>query len=456
MKKYLYLIMSLGMLLAGLCVCYAVPTQQMALHPKSAPALLPHPRPATPGENLMAYLTSKQTSQQKALAQEAVVKAQLIVVNYYQDRPNATERERSQFSALTEAMRQQGGYVEGGEHHSMSGPIAGFSIKLVFRRGQTALSAEQAPNEMCKPLQNGFRVKDLTLTLPPTQEVRRESFAKCQEVVKDFASRLAAMKMAIPALAGVDEKAIDLGEFTAAGEVHYPRFAFNWGNMPGLKSWGNSPGGTSTVDWGRIALSFGPIYMQMPQFGSTQPWYFKQDLQTHWVLQGSNDVTMRKIGDALREALQPLDKYEAELDGYPNYMLTFAPDPNFPGLDVNLAGLLPRKWLVFAVIDGRVPYGWQAQNEQTKGIEIQIIDPAHQPQRQERINGEYLALYVMPRQFTPAAGQVRKGTTPAKLLGISNKGYQIYVSNWTNNRSWPTWEQDIRTYFGITTAAKQE
>ncbi len=147
-----------------------------------------------------------------------------------------------------------------------------------------------------------------------------------------------------------------------------------------------------------------------------------------------------------------------------------APD-KAPKVRLRLDQVLPKDWKAAEIETGAVPYGMGSAAGGT-GLAITLQGPmmVQGPKGEPRL--ECLTIWIMPEEFQPPKGPFPGALTPPVLFGPigkryfgppdkwltapieKGKRYLIYVKAWTELKSWPTWETDIRDYFGIREASK--
>ncbi len=142
---------------------------------------------------------------------------------------------------------------------------------------------------------------------------------------------------------------------------------------------------------------------------------------------------------------------------------------DFPKVELRLDQLVPKDWKAAGIETNCWPYGdaRSARNVEGTGLAITLQGPmiVQGPKGEPAL--ECLTVWIMPEGYHPSADPWPGALTPATLLGPigrryfgppdkwasglieRGKRYLIYVKAWTEVKSWPTWEKEIRDYFVI-------
>ena len=144
-----------------------------------------------------------------------------------------------------------------------------------------------------------------------------------------------------------------------------------------------------------------------------------------------------------------------------------APDKvDFPKVHLLLHQLVPKDWRASGIETDSLPYGTGKPEEGT-GLALTLQGPLTVRGAKGEPTLECLTIWIMPEEFQPASVPFPSPLSPPKRFGPigkryfgppdkwhtapieKGKRYLIYVKPWTEVKSWPTWEKDIRDYFGI-------
>jgi hypothetical protein len=308
-------------------------------------------------------------------------------------------------------------------------------------------------SEMYRPIGAGYDLLSVEMVMVPAPAIERESFIICQQIVQKVISEISHIQPIPPQLQSFTAKNITPGAWPAAGNPSYPAIDFESG-IGAIPPTGPLAPAQDAPEWCRIKLQFTRINGD-PRYPLFLRAYPRQGFKVNWHADSADKALNAKLLITLLIALAPLEDYEAHLGGVAADTYYYAQDSRFPGVDTNLRGLLPKEWQITQVDYTTRPFGMAQAPAAQSGLGINLVGllGARGPQ------GEYLSeaitLWIMPKTYMPTEQLMKK--TPAsttRFIGSTPAGYRIYAIVWSKAPSWPAWEQQLRTYFGLPSGRK--
>lgn len=291
--------------LAALAVALAVAGMGCTEHPESC---------RSPGEAvLLAYLMGRRPAAEQSLQAAAIVAtAREVWVEYERPTPERDDADRKEVMAFAESFRAIVEYpTVKTTHRSATDRYPGLSF--VFRR---RLRPEASPlewlREMRRPVEHGFLPQRVDVIHEPTPSEDRRIASLCDVVARQIVAELNGMKREFPQLAGLTMDSYENERRDSSGG--YGGITFPRRRAPQSEGGSTAPEERPPPDTMAIGVGFGrlegrdsgPLLFRVRRFPHL-------GLVVRWHVSADDAELTRKAERAIKEALTPLNEYEAQL-----------------------------------------------------------------------------------------------------------------------------------------------
>jgi len=271
---------------------------------------------ARDAETLRLYLSTPNPDEKmKRDAHELVGTLQVVELSYERPVPIAGQEDQEELSKFVDGLQTQGAYWAYAMSRHEGGrifPGIGLTLSSFNENGK----APARWLEMAKaPMERGYVVKDIRIIYAPSEDIKRESFARCQRAIETAAQSLEALKPRFGQLQDFGKDKVTGGEWRGEDWPSYPRISYRFGfGAPMANSKGSYE--KTRQDWCEVMLSFKPDSGNPQAMAAPGKSFPRQGLTARWIVQAAGDqaefksVALQSISDALTI----LDDYERELE----------------------------------------------------------------------------------------------------------------------------------------------
>lgn len=261
-----------------------------------------------PGGALGTYLIDGRPEDRPAAL--AIAKAaQVIFLDYERDRPTDSKEGDAAFILSLKASAAE----------PMSSCADGKSppqFRAVFSSlwGKAShMPREDWLLEMKRPLDAGYILKSATIILRPSASVQNESFARSQQVVKDLATRLEAIKPNFGQLQDFGATSVHLGSLKKDQVPQYPGLGYRHDVKTSQRTRAFEP---TSKNWCEVRFGIEVIngFGQQESSSGGRSYPLQGIVASCRVLSANKDFD-EKFVQLVMESLKPLDALEAELAG---------------------------------------------------------------------------------------------------------------------------------------------
>jgi len=266
-----------------------------------------------PARKLESYLVNS-TSSIETTVLEIVQAAQIISLEYEQNRPTDSESKNARF---TRSLRAS--HVTPIAHHK-NGKIYP-RISAVFSKlygDAKRLEPHNWLEEMKKPLAVGYQLTSVSVILTPSEETKKESLKISQAVARAVSQKLNKMSSRYQQL-----HSFSVSECLYLGGWKYSRLP-NWPSYPYVMY--NQSSGyddqkrirRDSEDWCMLSFNIRPITGNPSAMAcSGTQTYPMQGIYAVWYLHSGNKEFNKTVSESIRGLLKPLSDLETELKKKP-------------------------------------------------------------------------------------------------------------------------------------------